>query len=211
MQSTSFVGDDYLKTMVNSTEAQDFGRFAYLLQEGNDDAAQLLLRKYAVRMREIAARHIGAALRPKVDPEDVVQSVLGSFFANLRAGKYDIDSSRNLRGLLSVMVARKCARYANRYSVVNRDWRRERSASQNHGDGETEELLMDRESLPDESVMMTELLDRWIATFDATDRRIIELLLLGHSTNEITLQVHCSQRTVQRTVQRLVQRLAIDT
>ncbi len=211
MLPTSFVSDDDLKSMVNPTEGHDFDRFAHLLQKGNNDAAQILLQKYAIRMREIAARHIGAALRPKVDPEDVVQSVLGSFFVNLRAGKYDIDSSRNLRGLLAIMVARKCARYANRYSVANRDWRRERSISQVQRDGETEELLTDRDPLPEESVMMAELLDLWIATFDAMDRRIIELLLLGHNTQEITLQVQCSQRTVQRTIQRLVHRLAVQT
>ncbi len=109
------------------------------------------------------------------------------------------------------MVARKCARYANRYSVANRDWRRERSISQVQRDGETEELLTDRDPLPEESVMMAELLDLWIATFDAMDRRIIELLLLGHNTQEITLQVQCSQRKVQRTIQRLVHRLAVQT
>lgn len=145
-------------------------------------------------------------LRPKFDPDDVVQSVLGSFFANLRSGKLDIESSRNLSGILAIMVIRKCARYANRYSTVGRDFSREFGTNIS-GDHKLEELCIDKQPLPEETALQNELLEQWTLHCDEKDRRIIELLLLGHTTREVSLQVHCSQRTVQRTVQRFVQRL----
>ncbi len=190
------------------SEDHSFAAFADRLKLGNNDAVVQLLEHYARRLRVIAVSRIGKQLRAKLDPDDVVQSVLASFFGNLQTGQYDLDSSRNLRGLLAIMVARKCARYAERYSTARRDIGRERSLSTSAGDRSTAELVADRQPLPDQSVILADALDHCMSKFDSIDRQIVELILLGHSTEEIALQVKCSQRTVQRTLKRFLRHLA---
>lgn len=188
-------------------EETSFAEFAGRLKVGNNDAAAQLLERYARRLRAIAVGRIGMKLRAKLDPDDVVQSVLASFFGNLQAGQYDLDSSRNLRGLLAIMVARKCARYAERYSAARRNIARECSLSNSASEPSAADRLADRRLLPDQAAMLADALEHCMSMFDSTDRQIIELILLGHSTEEIGLQVNCSQRTVQRTLQRFLRQL----
>jgi len=59
---------------------QSFGDMIDQLRAGNEDAATLLFQQYAHRLIGLARLHLNDRLRQKVDPEDVVQSALKSFF-----------------------------------------------------------------------------------------------------------------------------------
>jgi len=187
-----------------------FCDFADRLKLGDNQAAEELLRRYAVRLRSMASRRVGNRLRSKIDPEDVLQSVFGSFFAGLRDGKFEIASTRNLRGLLAMMVSRKCARYVGKFTAARRDLQRELSDARTYDAYTALQELPDREPWPDDVIALADALEHWLDQFDSQDRLVVESFLNGETTSEIAERFRCSQRTVQRTIRRACQRLGLE-
>jgi RNA polymerase sigma factor (sigma-70 family) len=180
----------------------EFQSFAERLRRGESSASEELLQRYARRLRAIASRRVGCILRSKFDTEDVLQSVFGSFFAEMRSGKISVTSSHNLRGLLALMVTRKCARYAERYSSLSRDYKRESSAEGvgNNSRGSWE--IHDSRPLPDEIVAQADAWNMKLGKLPPLDRQVVESFMLGDSTSEIALRMRCSSRTIQRILRR---------
>jgi hypothetical protein len=79
------------------------------LHRQDDAAAQEPFGRFARQLIALAHRHIGAELRHKVDPEDVVQSAYKTFFFRYVAGKLDVVNWNSLWGLLTLITVRKCA------------------------------------------------------------------------------------------------------
>src|SRR4051794_6338123 len=71
------------------------------------DAPTLLYRRYAGRLRGVAARQISPALSVHIDPEDVVQSVFCDFFQGAAEGRYDVPEGEEIWNLLRVMTMNK--------------------------------------------------------------------------------------------------------
>ena len=135
--------------------------------------------------------------------------MLASFFSSLRNGSVDLDSSRELRSLLAIMVVRKCARYAEFFSSAGRNVALERSTASVHSNDTHPVQCLSRESHPEETVIAADALEHWLLTFDTQDRQVIEGILAGDSTCEIAERLICSQRTVQRTLQRVFRALGV--
>ena len=68
------------------------------LQAGNSETARSAVERYGRRLVAVARGQLGAELRPKVDPEDVVQSVFRSFFCRVQKGRF-AQKSRPIFGL----------------------------------------------------------------------------------------------------------------
>lgn len=178
--------------------AAEFGDFAMRLKNGDEVAYCELIERYANRLRSLAASRISPHLRSKYDAEDVLQSVLRNFFLNLKLAAVELESSKAMRGLLVLMVKRKCAQYAESFSTAKRDVQRELPtgsqpyASDYHG----------REPAPEAAVIVADAVTHWLSSFDEMDRQIIESILQGESSASIAERLQTSQRTVQRTVKR---------
>src|SRR5437763_7729098 len=107
--------------------ADSFPEFLARLQRRDDAAAQELFGRFAHQLIALAHRHIGAGLRHKVDPEDVVQSAYKSFFLRYGAGNLDAINWNSLWGLLTLITVRKCAERAAYHRAECRDAAREAS------------------------------------------------------------------------------------
>src|SRR5262249_23001042 len=105
--------------------SSSFAEFLARLRNQDDTAARELFERFAHQLIALAHRHIGAGLRHKVDPEDVVQSAYKSFFFRYGAGKLDVVNWNSLWGLLTLITVRKCAERAAYHRAECRDAARE--------------------------------------------------------------------------------------
>src|SRR5271155_2135413 len=88
------------------------------LRAGDAAAATRLFEEYAGRLTALARSRLAAALRGKVDAEDVMQSVFKSFFLLHAARPFDLDSRDSLWGLLARLTVCKCARKAEHFRAA---------------------------------------------------------------------------------------------
>src|SRR6516162_1993536 len=136
--------------------SNSFATFLARLRSQDDAAAQELFERFAHRLMALAHRHIGAGLRHKVDPEDVVQSAYKSFFFRYGAGNLEVVNWKSLWGLLTLITVRKCAERAAYHRADRRDAAREISMAGSPAARWQDPL--DREPTPQEAAMLNETL-----------------------------------------------------
>ena len=176
--------------------SNSFATFLARLRSQDDAAAQELFERFAHRLMALAHRHIGAGLRHKVDPEDVVQSAYKSFFLRYGTGNVDVVNWNSLWGLLTLITVRKCAERAGYHRAECRDVAREVSLPR----GDEATAWMDplgREPTPLEAAVLNETVEQLLDGLDEEDRPILELSLQGHTTREISERLGRAERTVR--------------
>ena len=176
------------------------------LQAGDDDAAARVFNRFARRIVGLARQQLHAALRSKVDPEDVLQSVFRSFFNRQRAGRFSIESWDSLWGILMVMTLRKCRRRIAYYRARRRDAQREKSWEE-HPDADGDPALFAREPTPSEAAMLIEIVGRLMAALPEEDRAVLTLHLQGCTIAEIKTQTGRAMRTIRRILARIRRQL----
>src|SRR5262249_28500755 len=176
--------------------SNSFAEFLDRLRSQDDAAAEELFARFAHQLIALAHRHIGAGLRHKVDPEDVVQSAYKSFFVRYGAGNLDVVNWNSLWGLLTLITVRKCAERAAYHRAERRDAAREVSLPQ--GDEAAPWLdPLGREPTPIEAAVLNETVEQLLADLDEEERPILELSLQGYSTREISERLGRAERTVR--------------
>src|SRR5689334_20930137 len=91
--------------------------FLQRLQQGEQDAVELLFTRYASRLARVAEQHLSHRLAARLDGEDVVQSVFRTFVRRCREGGFRLDGPGQLWRLLLVITQRK-ARAAGRHHTA---------------------------------------------------------------------------------------------
>jgi RNA polymerase sigma-70 factor (ECF subfamily) len=173
-----------------------FAEFLARLHSKDDAAAQELFGRFTHQLIALALRHIGAALRHKVEPEDVVQSAYKSFFFRYGAGKLDLVNWNSLWGLLTLITVRKCAERAAYHRAACRDAAREVSPPRGDEAAPWREPF-GREPTPLEALVLSETVEQLFAGVDEEERPILELSLQGYTTREISERVGRAERTVR--------------
>src|SRR5262249_58687579 len=84
------------------------------LRAGDQAAAAEVFRRFANRLIGLARTHLDRRLRQKVDPEDVMQSALKSFFVRHADGEFDLTGWDSLWSLLVGIPLRKGGHHAER-------------------------------------------------------------------------------------------------
>jgi len=176
--------------------SNSFAEFLARLQKQDDAAAQQLFERFAQQLIALAHRHIGAGLRHKVDPEDVVQSAYKSFFVRYGGAKLQAVNWNSLWGLLTLITVRKCAERAAYHRAECRDAAREVSAPTSDGAAPWLEPF-GREPTPFEAVVLDETVKQLLEGLDAEERPVLELSLQGHTTREISERLGRAERTVR--------------
>jgi RNA polymerase sigma-70 factor (ECF subfamily) len=167
------------------------------LRTGDEDAARAVFDRFARRLVGLAASRLPSALSSKLDPEDVVQSVLKSFFLRHADGRLTVDSWDRLWSLLTVLTVRKCGHKVEHFQAGCRDVRREaarRSASDLAWDWDT----IAPDPTPSEAVLFSETLQEVLDGLREDQRPIVRLRLQGFSPREISERVGCTERTIER-------------
>jgi RNA polymerase sigma-70 factor (ECF subfamily) len=173
------------------------------LRQGDQDAAARLYSQYAQRLIGLAYRHLESRIRQKVDPEDVAQSVLKSFFKRQRQGHFDLASWDNLWSMLVTITLHKCGHRVEYYRAACRDVAREQTPVTSDESVHAFEALAD-EPTPFQAALLAELTEQILAGLnDDRERQIFALSLEGHTPVQIGEKVGRTDRTVQRTLARI--------
>jgi RNA polymerase sigma-70 factor (ECF subfamily) len=177
------------------------------LRAGDEAAAHEIFQRFVCKLVRLARCQFDAALRRKVDPEDVVQSAFKSFFLRYGVGKLEVRDWDNLWGLLTVITLRKCLDRVEYHHAGCRDVEREAAARPGAAGTEPWWEAVAREPRPEEAVVLAETVDLLLRGLDAEERPILEMSLRGYTTQEISEQLGRPERSVRRLRERVKKQL----
>lgn len=181
-----------------------FRNFAERLASGENAAATELLNCFSARLISLARGRLSPQVTAKSDPEDVVQSVMRTFFRRVGTREIELRDWPSLWGLLSLLTIRKCAMRGREFATARRNVKLEVSLA---GTECQEFSVPGREPTPLEVATFVDLLEHLLASVSAEDRKVIEGLIAGRSVAELANQLGTVQRTIYRTTARLRQTL----
>jgi RNA polymerase sigma-70 factor (ECF subfamily) len=170
-------------------------------RDGEEEAATALYRRYARRLRALAARRTGGDLAGRFDADDVVQSVFRTFFQAVRRRAYDVPPGGEIWGLLLVLALNKIRNQADYHRAAKRD------VSQTAADPD---LVRQQALSRDEhaAVFLRMVLDEQMADLPESNRAIVRLRMEGYEVGEIAERAGRSRRTVERVLRDFRDRLA---
>jgi len=163
------------------------------LNAGEQDAAKKLYERYIDQLVRLAGRKLDRKLGARVDPESVAHSVFESFFEGIKNAEFELNNWGMVFGLLAHITFNKCLN-------------RKRFHTQQKRDPGVVVSFDDWQAVatqpgPVDEAVMTELVEKALAAFDADDRDIIDSFMSG-ATKDDTAKTHkCSVRSVERVLQ----------
>jgi RNA polymerase sigma-70 factor, ECF subfamily len=173
------------------------------LRAGDPDAAVQIFERFTGRLIGLARSRLDRAVRAKVDPEEVVQSVYKSFFVRFADGQFALDDWDSLWALLTVLTVRKCGHRVEYFRAARRAIDRELAPSRSADGAHASWQLIARDPCPEEAAVLTEMVEELMRTLDGPHRDIVSLSLQGHKPAEIASAIGCTERTVQRVLRRV--------
>ena len=160
--------------------------------QGDEAAASALFERYYSRLLELIRRQFGWKLRQVDGSMDVAQSVLRSFFSQIRQNRVQIAPDDSLWPLLATIAINK---------VRNRGkfWQRDKRNPDREIAMAASSDPLEQGPSPDDAAMVKELIDRLLEPFSERRRRIIQLILEGCPVGQIAKEVGSTERTVYNT------------
>ncbi len=172
------------------------------LRAGDEDAAAEVFRRFVRRLIALASNQFDARVRSKEDPEDVVISVLKSFFLRDGRSPFNLSDWDGLWALLAKITVRKCIDRREFWKASCRDAAREVAPPSESATDEWMEAIA-RGPTPEQAMVLKETLTFLVRGLDPAHREIAELYFEGYSRVEIAARCPCSERTVRRVVNRI--------
>jgi RNA polymerase sigma factor (sigma-70 family) len=172
-------------------------------RQGDQQAAAELFQRYANRLIALARSRLSGRMARRVAPEDLVQSVYRCFFANTRAGRYDLERGGDLWQLLVRIALHKLGDHIRRNNRAKRAVQKEQSFGSEDSLFGIHPGALAQGPSPVEAMALSEELERVMGTLEASERQVLELRLQGYNVEEIASAVACSQRTVLRILKRI--------
>ena len=171
------------------------------LNGGDPAAAERAFVAYEPYLRKVVRRLLPAALRPKFDSVDVVQSVYGDVLAAFRDGGMRFGTVAQLRSFL-IRATR------NRFIYRVRQYHTAARLEQPLGDTEPARLPTSPQPRPSESAAAEELWDRLLALCPPEHHPLLRLRRRGATAAEIGARVGMHEGSVRRVLRDLALRLA---
>ena len=189
---------------MNSTEPRDTppgpasepsdGSLLRRFRHGSQDAATQLYLRYAAQLRALARAQFSAELARRLDVDDIVQSVFGSFFRRASEGCYDVPAGEELWKLLLVIALHKIRDQGSYHRAAKRDVRRTTG-------GETLEKTVAGPESEGEYAFLEAVVHDALEKLQPLHRQVAELRMEGYEVAEIARLVQRSKRTVERVLQ----------
>ncbi|MEQ1827963.1 MAG: protein kinase [Pirellula sp.] len=163
---------------------------------GSQEAAAVLMERYRLRLIALVASRLSRGHQGSIEPEDVVQSAMGSFFRNTSSAsqsRLQIESTLSVWNLLAMFARRKLSRSLERASAEKR------GAGWDRNILDQIELLEIQQATP-ESQDVAELVNELNSMLAPDQVELLELLLAGNTQREIAEELSVDERTVRRRV-----------
>jgi RNA polymerase sigma factor (sigma-70 family) len=186
-----------------------FVEFLLRIRARDDEAAAELLRRYEPALRmEIRQRLRDARLRRLLEPADLCQSVLKSFFVRVGAGQFELDSPKRLLALLRTMARNKVVSQVRKQQAQRRDMHREVSL----GSGRLSAVSLDPSA--SRLAMGREALEAFRVRLSTIERRMVDLRSQGFQWDEIAREIggtsQARRKQLARAVDRVAQEIGLD-
>lgn len=175
------------------------------VREGSQDAAVTLYERYAQRLMALAQARCGEDLAARVDAEDIVQSVFGSFFRGAAQGFYDAPSGEEIWGLLLVIALNKIRAKGAHHRAAKRDVRKTVS-----GDALSDSGLEVPGSDEAAQTFLRMVIDEVVAKLPEGHREVVRSRIDGYEITEIATRTGRSLRTTERILQEFRSRMAAE-
>ena len=169
-------------------------------REGYDQEA---VERFSDRLIRLANSRLPDRLQPRLDAEDIVQSVFRSFFARHKSGKFEFDETPDIWRLLAAITYHKVQRAIRHHDRQRRDTKREIAFD------DRVEVPPDVAPTASSVVMMMEFLDQILNELPSSHQQMVRLRMEGYTLVEIAEQVKVSTRTVIRALN-LVRTIALE-
>jgi RNA polymerase sigma factor (sigma-70 family) len=179
--------------MANETSRQLFER----LRDGDSRAAADVFDRYCRRLIALVRVRMSPRLGQRVDPEDVVQSALRSFFVRAGNDEFVFQQSGDLWRLLAAITLSKLRRQVEVHTAEKRAVAKEQPG----GELKLMAVTADREPQPGDEAALLEELEQVLEKSSPLEREALERRLAGETIEEIAASMGRSQRTVRRLLQ----------
>jgi RNA polymerase sigma-70 factor (ECF subfamily) len=180
----------------NKAPSSDDHSLLQRFRRGSQDAAMQLYLRYAQRLRALAEAQCSPDLTRRVDIEDIVQSVFGSFFRKVSQGYYDVPAGEELWKLLLVIALNKIRTKGAFHRAAKRDVRRTvageavlHGLQASDADDDVDYAFL--------QVAIAEALER----LPSQHKAMLEFRIEGYEVAEIAQKMGRSKRTVERILQ----------
>lgn len=173
---------------------------------GDQSAASVLFERYQARLTALVRSRLSRRLARRVDPEDIVLSAYRSFFVASRRDQVGCGPSDDLWPLLTTFVLRKLARQSRRHTADCRSVDQE----QQQGSDWVEDVASD-EPTAEQAAILTDEVERLLATLDPTAREVFVRTLQGSDVGMIARELGLNERSVRRALERIRAELPANT
>lgn len=154
------------------------------VRAGDERAAEELVRHYEPTVRLVIRRRMtDARLRRLLDSMDICQSVLGTFFAEVAAGRFELDTPDQLCKLLATMARNKLVSCTRKQTAARRT-----PLDLEIFGGEHLESV-DPHPTPKQIVGDQELVEEIRKRLSPEELRLYELYAADHTWSEIAAEV----------------------
>lgn len=167
--------------------------------QGSQQAADVLVRRYMVRLTALAGSRLSRKLARRIDAEDIVMSAWRSFFVGASPGRFQPSEDDNLWPLLVTITLRKIARQAARHSTERRNFELDTTF-----DESTDwRSAVSKDPSPDEAAILVDEVESLFDRLDKPDREVLTRRLQGEDLASIADAMNRSERTIGRSMQRI--------
>ena len=171
------------------------------LRARDPDAFRLIDILYTKRLVGLAQARLPKKIAAKIGAEDVVQSVLRSFFERSERGEFDaLNDPESCWRVLAKITRRKCGHKADYYLAQRRNAGREEELSA------AWEAVAGGPSV-EEAAVLVETIEALGRNFEPHQIQMLGLLLDGQSVVDVAKIIGYSRRTVERFRERLWSRM----
>jgi RNA polymerase sigma-70 factor (ECF subfamily) len=165
-------------------------------RHGDQEAARLLYLRYAGRLRALARAKSSPELAGRVDDDDIVQSVFGSFFRGVIRGSYDVPAGEELWSLFLVITLNKIRAKGAHHRAAKRDVRL------TTGDQEIEQSPDPLSSDGQAGLLLKMAVDEVLEQLPEQIGEAVRLRMQGYEVAEIARITGRAKRSVERNLQR---------
>lgn len=167
---------------------------------GNQDAAGEFHRRYAEKLLCLIRANMARRFSARLDPDDVAQSVLRTFFGAAADGRLNMEPGDDVWKLLQSIALNKVRNQVKFHDA------QKRSVSRTTADQEA--VASAAEPTEQDAVEVADLIESMIRSLDPHIARTMELLLAGQSQDEIATQLNVTTRTIRRYRDQIAEKLA---
>lgn len=157
--------------------------------ESELDASQVY-ETYMQRLMAVVQRNLADRFKSRVDPEDVMQSVLRTWVRRSAKGEFTLADEDELWKLLCVIALNKVRKVVTRHSAQKRDVAQTKS-------GEDVVKVIPEPGV-NQAVEFLDLLEAVQKRLTPEAQQVLDLRLQGFGDKEIAVEMNLSTRTVSR-------------